>query len=179
MNRFFFTICILTSFQCKNSIENSSGVDNDSLSTSSISIEDRNSNHVAVKSAGPKKQIDTVVLINDTVSIIIDSLKMDIQAGVDPTDNDKCGKWMLDSSQVVNVIRKCVPISTYYLHYGYSVQPCSLSGNVVIGSKKYKIEINGGSYFYLYSADTSYIFGDEENRLKRYFISGTVYDENN
>lgn len=154
MKKLLLAIFVLLSFQCQHSNNTA-----DIQSPDSLSDNHKDSAYIDQKptSSQGKKQIDTAVVINDAVKIIVDTLYKETAPTNDSIDSTKCSKWQLNADQVVKVIRGCLPIPGEYLHTGYNNLECAMKGKVTIGDKSYKIEINGGSYFILYAADTSYI----------------------
>jgi hypothetical protein len=88
-----------------------------------------------------------------------------------------CKKWKLDSGVIVRILRSFKPISGTTLDLAYDNLQCELVGEVRISGVPYRMKINAGSYFILKTSDTTYIFGDNDKKFLKYFITGMSHGE--
>jgi len=82
----------------------------------------------------------------------------------------KCKEWNLSPSSIVTILRNGQVINTHDFSYLYYVLPCEVKGEVEIDSSLYTYKINAGSFFVLSNADTTYYFGCNNEKCRKFFL---------
>ncbi|MEZ5069896.1 MAG: hypothetical protein R2751_02740 [Bacteroidales bacterium] len=85
-------------------------------------------------------------------------------------DTSYCFDWRLTKIQAREIFESAVPINGRDRHLDYDHLPCRYTGKIVSDEKNYSFEINAGSWIYLFSGDTTYIFGDNFRTHKYLYI---------
>ena len=83
----------------------------------------------------------------------------------------KCDKWNLDKTSIEKIIKISKPISGEEWHHLYDVWPCYHVGEVNINGKEFSYSVNGGSYIFISSSDTTFLYGCTDKRYEKYFLS--------
>lgn len=82
----------------------------------------------------------------------------------------------MQQSDIICTFNRTYPLLSGFI-YAYRATYPEMNGTITISGKVYQMSINAGSYFYLENNDTSYIFGDEQKRFRKLFVTGA--DEEN
>ncbi|MGN6292171.1 MAG: hypothetical protein ACTHMV_05445 [Chitinophagaceae bacterium] len=82
-----------------------------------------------------------------------------------------CQKWGLTNKQIEEVFLASEQISGPEWHYLYDVLPCYYEGMVKINDLRLLFSVHSGSYFFVSSRDTSFIYGYMGKKYRKLFMS--------
>lgn len=85
-----------------------------------------------------------------------------------------CKEWNIETASLYTIIKDCQGISGTELDLSFEVLPCIIEGELLQTGKRYKFEINGGSWMYVRCGDTTLILGDYKQKDKKYFLSSPI-----
>ena len=85
-------------------------------------------------------------------------------------DTGDCNGWTISNKALAKIIKNSRSISGTEWDLGFSVLPCIIKGQLIQNGNGFDFEVNGGSWFYLKSADTTLIFGNFKKEDEKYFI---------
>jgi hypothetical protein len=85
-------------------------------------------------------------------------------------DTNMCSGWTIAKKNLYKVIRHSKAIGGTEWDLSFDMLPCIIKGRLRQKGKIYDFEVNGGSWLYLKSKDTTVILGDYFSGDKRYFI---------
>jgi hypothetical protein len=85
-------------------------------------------------------------------------------------DTRDCKGWTITNKALTKIIKDSRTISGTEWDLSFSVLPCIVKGELVQNGNGFDFEVNGGSWFYLKSADTTLIFGNFKKEDEKYFL---------
>jgi hypothetical protein len=88
------------------------------------------------------------------------------------SDTNNCKGWSIPKEVLPKIIRDSKMISGTEWDLSFSVLKCTMVGKLEQDGNDFDFEINGGSWFYIHSPDTTLIFGNYTPGDKKYFIDG-------
>ena len=91
-------------------------------------------------------------------------------------DTDRCKGWSISKRDLYTIIKHSKMIDGMDWHHFFDVWPCIIIGQLKQKGELYHFEVNGGSWLYLKSKDTTIILGDYNPHDKKYFISTPTRD---
>lgn len=86
------------------------------------------------------------------------------------TDTSICGHWILTKNNISEIIKNSTPISGTTWDLSFLVLTCTKSVIVFQNGQKFDMKINAASFFSIYNGDTTVLFGDYNDKDKKYFI---------
>ena len=89
-------------------------------------------------------------------------------------DTNMCGGWTISKRNLYTVIRHSKLIGGTEWDICFDVLPCIIKGQLKQKGELYHFELNGGSWLYLKSKDTTVILGDYDSDDKKYFLSAPM-----
>jgi hypothetical protein len=92
-------------------------------------------------------------------------------------DTLMCSGWTLDANEIKRIIKGIEPLDAHVWHHAYDVYPCIVDGQLKQGNIKYNFSINAGSYLTISNKDTTLLFGDEEKKFEKVFLSSRWTEE--
>lgn len=124
--------------------------------------------------------------ISESRDTIIENISKKCQEAQDIYEYYLCREWKIPNEMQIREILKSGELGdggegdSRKLHYATSELPIWITADMSIGNKKYKIKINGGSYFYITNQDNkTSLYFCKNNKYRSFFISaiGTEDDE--
>jgi len=91
-------------------------------------------------------------------------------------DTNMCAGWTIAKKNLYQVIRHSRLIGGAEWDLSFDVLPCIIKGQLKQKGQLYNFEVNGGSWLYLSSKDTTVILGDYDAGDKKYFIDAPMQD---
>lgn len=85
-------------------------------------------------------------------------------------DTNDCEGWTISNKVLAKIIRDSRNIEGTYWDLTFDVLPCIIKGQLKQNGNIFDFEVNGGSWFYLKSSDTTLIFGNFKKEDEKYFI---------
>ena len=92
------------------------------------------------------------------------------------TDTNMCNGWTISRKHLNRVIKHTRLISGMEWHDYFDVLPCIVKGQLKQKGDIYNFEVNGGSWLFLKSKDTTIILGNYDPDDRKYFIEGPMKD---
>ena len=92
------------------------------------------------------------------------------------SDTNMCAGWTISEKNLHKVIRHSKLIGGTEWDICFDFLPCIIKGQLKQNGKLYNFEVNGGSWLYLKSKDTTVILGDYNVADKKYFIQEPMRD---
>ena len=116
--------------------------------------------------AGKTKK--TVFNKDDSFEIIESARSITNQSSA--KDTNDCKGWTISNKVLTKIIRDSRNIGGTELDLSFLVLPCIIKGQLKQKENMFDFEMNGGSWFYLKSPDTTLIFGNFKKEDEKYFI---------
>jgi len=91
-------------------------------------------------------------------------------------DTNMCAGWTISKKNLYKLIKHSKLIGGTEWDLSFDVLPCIMKGQLKQNGKLYHFEVNGGSWLYLKSRDTTVILGDYDTDDQKYFIQGPMPD---
>ncbi len=85
-------------------------------------------------------------------------------------DTNGCKGWEIPIVKLSKIITDCKNIDGVLWHHLFDVLPCVIKGELIQNSQQYQFEVNGGSWLYIRSSDTTLIFGSFNRENEKYFL---------
>lgn len=87
------------------------------------------------------------------------------------SDTNMCKGWRIKPTDLQKIIINSKVIDGQEWHDLFDVLPCIMTGQLKQNHQQYKIEINGGSWMYIFCRDTTLLLGSFTKQNEKYFIS--------
>jgi hypothetical protein len=87
-----------------------------------------------------------------------------------------CGKWKLDSSDIIRILSFRKEEDAFEIHNHYNVLPCYYEGFILLNNSKYSFTINAGSFIILSKGKTNLYYSCTNKKIARYFITSRFED---
>lgn len=116
------------------------------------------------------KRQDKDVKINDTQTAEIYFAKcQEYTTGEKISERDK--NWSLKKKDIDEIMKLSSEITENEWHFSYPVTPCNIDiKGYYYNGKKYDIQINGGSYLFIYDGEKTIISGCDLPDCRKYFL---------
>jgi hypothetical protein len=85
-------------------------------------------------------------------------------------DTNRCRGWTISKKNLYKIIRHAKRIGGTEWDLSFDVLPCIIKGQLMQKGERYPFEVNGGSWLYIKSKDTTVILGDYYPADRKYFI---------
>jgi hypothetical protein len=85
-------------------------------------------------------------------------------------DTNACKDWTIKNEDLPKIISDSRIISGTEWDLSFLVLPCIIKGQLKQDGKLFNIEVNGGSWLYVESSDTTLILGNFKKEDEKYFI---------
>jgi glucan-binding YG repeat protein len=89
-------------------------------------------------------------------------------------DTDMCGGWTISKYHLYSIIKHSRQIDGTEWDLIFDMLPCIIKGQLKQKGALYNFEVNGGSWLYLKSKDTTMILGDYNKNDEKYFIQSPM-----
>ncbi len=109
--------------------------------------------------------------LTDVIKVIAVDKKCDSASNFWNEYSKKCNKWNLTKKEIELIVKSRKSITKFDFSYFYDVLPCSYEGFVLINGKKYRYEINAGSFMKLDKGGYYYYFNCSNKLTQKYFIT--------
>jgi hypothetical protein len=86
------------------------------------------------------------------------------------TDTNLCKGWTISNINLAKIIKDARSIGGTEWDLSFLVLPCIFKGQLIQNGNPFDFEVNGGSWFYIKSSDTTMIFGNFKKEDAKYFI---------
>jgi hypothetical protein len=86
-------------------------------------------------------------------------------------DTSACHGWTISKKILQKLIVNSKNIGGTEWDLSFSVLPCIVKGQLIQHGNIYRLEVNGGSWMYISSPDTTLILGDYKREDAKYFIA--------
>jgi len=87
-------------------------------------------------------------------------------------DTSACKGWTISNANIQKVIKDAKNIGGTEWDLAFAVLPCIVKGQLIQHGNLYRFEVNGGSWMYISSPDTTLILGNYKKEDAKYFIAG-------
>jgi hypothetical protein len=87
-------------------------------------------------------------------------------------DTNMCNDWAIPRRYLYKIIRDSKRIGGTEWDLSFEVLPCIIKGQLKQNENLFDFEINGGSWMYIKSSDTTMILGNFKKEDEKYFIEG-------
>lgn len=91
-------------------------------------------------------------------------------------DTNMCAGWTISKKNLYKIIKHTKLIGGTEWDLSFDVLPCIIKGQLKQNGEIYDFEVNGGSWLYLKSKDTTVILGNYNRNDEKYFIQGPMRD---
>jgi hypothetical protein len=121
-------------------------------------------------SQSEKRTIISRNKFNQDSAFQILSFNRSITSQSSAADTNMCSGWTIANKNLYKVIRHSKMIGGTEWDLSFDMLPCIIRGRLRQKGNIYDFEVNGGSWLYLRSKDTTVILGDYFPGDKKYFI---------
>jgi hypothetical protein len=107
-------------------------------------------------------------------SFQVASASPDITTSSSSIDTIRCTDWTLGKAKIQSIISRGEIVNGPDWHHLFDVLPCIIVGEIEQDKSIYQYEMNGGSWIYIRSPDTTFILGIFSTEEKKYFLSSPM-----